>query len=270
MQSGRVEIRKRAEETIARQYFAVLCLLGILSSTSPSWAETRVEQNIETRITVALRVPQAEAQKWLPAPWQVNTIASGPSKEANLLLIFRDRTLNLDGKGKPVAGGAERGAIIIIPAKDTQTGETAMYVVRVFTAKLNSLPGEYNNAVLATVRYEQSFKASDLDFGIGNEIWEIRDKEGGAIYFDIQYQKEAPIQLNSETKTHGGPDPNFYRIYRADQGMDVVKSIPASIDRIKNYRLLVTMKELSTLFDESEQLVSITIIPWYIRQAFLP
>jgi len=255
---------------MTRRYIAALCFFGMLSSTSPTWAETQVEQNIETRVTVALRVPQAEAQKRLPAPWQVNPIASGPSKEANLLLIFRDRSLNLDGEGMPVTGGAERGAIIIIPAKDTQTGETAMYVVRVFTPKLQSIPGSYNNAVLATVRYEHSIKASDLDFGIGNDIWEIRDKGGGAIYFDIQYQREAPKQLKSESKTHGGPEPNFFRIYRADQSMDFVKSIPASIDRIKNYKLHVTMKELDTLFDGSEQLVSITVIPWYIRQAFLP
>ncbi|HXN05520.1 MAG TPA: hypothetical protein VN944_00480 [Nitrospiria bacterium] len=255
---------------MVRQCFAVLFLLGTLSSPPASWAETRVEQNIEARITVALRVPQAEAQKFIPAPWLVNPLSSGPSKEANLLLTFRDRALNLDGEGVPVAGGAERGAIIIIPAKHAETGETAMYVVRVFTSKPQSLPGDYKNAALAEVRHEQSFKASDSDFGVGTDLWEVRDKSGGVIDFSLQYQKEAPVQTKPESKTHGGPNPTFFRIYRVDQGLDVVKSIPAGIDRVKNNKFHVTMKEFSGLFDGTEQLVSITVIPWYIRQVFIP
>jgi hypothetical protein len=59
-------------------------------------------------------------------------------------------------------------------------------------------------------------------------------------------------------------------MYRYDQVMDVVKSIPEGIDRVQSYQLRVTMSELRDLFDGSEQLVGIAIIPWYARQTFLP
>ncbi len=164
---------------MVRRCFAVVFLLGIvsvggLSSTSPSWAATLVEQNVETRVALALRVPQAEAQSWLPAPWQVNPFASGPSKDANFLLIFRDRALVLDAQGKPVAGGRDRGAVLLIPAKHAQTGETSLYIVRVFTVN-PQFPDAYKNGALATVRWEQSLKASDLDSGVGAEAWGVRD-----------------------------------------------------------------------------------------------
>ena len=260
---------------MVRRCFAVVCLLGIisvggLSSASPSWAETLVEQNVETRVALALRVPQAEAQKWLPAPWQVNPFASGPSKAANFLLMFRDRALILDAEGKPVAGGRDRGVVLLIPAKQAQTGETALHIVRVFTVNPQFLPGAYKNSALATVRWEQSLKASDLDSGVGVEAWEVRDTAGGMIDFRVQYQRAVPTRSKPEVKAHGGLDPNFFRIYRIDRGEDVVKSIPAGVDRVQSYQLHVTMAELRKLFDGSEQLVSISVLPWYMRQVSLP
>lgn len=244
--------------------------VGSLSSTAPSWAETLVEQNVETRIAVALRVPQAEAQKWLPAPWQVNPFASGPSKDANFLLMFRDRALILDAEGKLAAGGRDRGVVLLIPAKHAQTGESSLYIVRVFTVNPQTLPGAYKNTALATVRWEQSLKASDLDSGVGAETWEVRDTTGGIIDLRLQYQRAVPTRSKPEVKMHGGPDPNFYRIYRIDRGEDVVKSIPAGVDRVQSYQLRVTMAELRKLFDGSEQLVSISVLPWYMRQVSLP
>jgi hypothetical protein len=179
---------------VFRRPFVVVLLLGMLCLSSPSWADTLAEQNEETRITVALRVAPSEAQKLLPAPWQVNPFASGPSKDANFLIIFRDRALNLDAAGKPMEGGRERGVVIIVPAKHSQTGETALNVVRVFTANPKFIPGSYKNSTLTTVRWEQSLKASDLDSWSGTEVWEIGDKGGGKIQFSAEYQRAVPNQ----------------------------------------------------------------------------
>ncbi|MGH7843671.1 MAG: hypothetical protein ACREQW_00665 [Candidatus Binatia bacterium] len=258
---------------MVRRHLAVLFLLGIISvgSLSSSWAETLVQQNVDTRVVVALRVSQAEAQNWLPAPWQVDPVASGPSKDANLLLVFLDRALNLDAEGKPVAGGTDRGLALVIPAKHAQTGEAAPYVIRVFTVNPQLLPGPYkNSALVATVRREQTLKGTDLDAGVGTEAWEIRDTAGGMIDLRLQYQRAVPARSKPEAKVRGGPDPNFFRLYRVDQGTDVVKSIPVGVDRVQSYQLQVTMAELRKLFDGSEQLVSIAILPWYVRQVFLP
>jgi hypothetical protein len=49
-----------------------------------------------------------------------------------------------------------------------------------------------------------------------------------------------------------------------------VKSLPAGIDRVKNYRFRSTVGELQKLFDGSEQVIAVTAIPSYTRQTLLP
>ena len=50
----------------------------------------------------------------------------------------------------------------------------------------------------------------------------------------------------------------------------MVRSIPAGIDRVQAYSLRVTVPELRPLFDGSEQLVSVSLIPWYLREVSQP
>ncbi len=59
-----------------------------------------------------------------------------------------------------------------------------------------------------------------------------------------------------KVKTRSPVNPEFFRIYHIDQGVDVVKSIPNGIDRVQHYQLRVTVSELGKLFDGTEQLVS--------------
>ena len=238
--------------------------------TPTTYAETLVQQNVDNNVVVTLRVAQAEAQSWLPAPWQVNPVASGPNKDANLLLVFVERSLNLDGEGKPAAGVAERGLVLVVPAKSSKTNEVANYVVRIYTSNPQSVPGAYKNSVPATIQRDQTLKGDDVSSGVVNELWTVRDSIGGAVEFRTQYQRGVPARSKPETKTRGGPDPEFFRIYRVDQGVDVVKSVPAGIDRAQNTQLRVTMAELRKLLDGSEQIVSILAVPWSLRQVSLP
>jgi hypothetical protein len=57
---------------------------------------------------------------------------------------------------------------------------------------------------------------------------------------------------------------------RTETATDVLKSIPAGINRVQNYQLRVTMPKLKNLFDGSEQLVGIIAYPLFLRQIFLP
>jgi hypothetical protein len=72
------------------------------------------------------------------------------------------------------------------------------------------------------------------------------------------------------TKVFGGPDPSFFRLYRVDQGSDVLKSVPSNIDRVQRYQMRVTMADMRKAFGGNEQLVGITAIPWYVRSVSLP
>ncbi len=65
-------------------------------------------------------------------------------------------------------------------------------------------------------------------------------------------------------------EPTFFRIYRVEQGADVVKSVPANIDRVQNFKLTIGIQELRKIFDGSEKVVAVTMIPWYFRQVSVP
>ena len=261
---------------MAYQFVAALFLVGMISvsslssTTHPAWAETLVQSTVDSRIVVALRVGQSELQNRLPASWQVNAIATGPSKEANLLVTFVDRMLDQDAEGKPAAVGAYRVVALAVPAKHPQTGESAPFLIRIFNSSPQGVPGFYKVGVQATVRREQTLKGAGAEPGAGGEVWEMRDTAGGMIELRVQYQRAIPSRAKVESKPHSAVEPTLFRIYRIDQGVDVVKSIPAGIDRVQSYQLRVTVPELRKLFDGTEQLVSISVLPWYVRQTFLP
>jgi hypothetical protein len=249
--------------------FILLVFSGIL--VTQAGAETLIGSNVDNRIIVALRLGQAELQSWLPAPWQVNPIPKGPLKEANLYLIFVDRLLDQDAQGKPAAGGTFRSVALAVPAKHPQTGKSALFVIRsYFPHEDLDLVNPYKVSVRTTIRREYTFKGADLEPGTVSDLWELRDSAGGMLQFRIEYQRAVPSRAKREFKPHSAVEPSFYRIYRVDQGMDLIKSIPAGIDRVQSCQLRVTMSELRKMFDGSEKIVGIIVIPWYVRKLFLP
>jgi hypothetical protein len=242
--------------------------VGGLSWTVSARGETLVESNVDYRITVALRVGQAAAQDWLPAPWQVRPVAAGPFKEANLFVVFADRFLNQDADGKVVAGGTFRTVALAIPAKHPETGESAPFVIRVYGP--HEGPGPYKNSLQATVRRQATLQGEDLEPGTGNEAWEVREGAGGTLTLRMGYQRAVPSRSQQELRPRSAVDPSFFRIYRYDQGVDVVKSVAAGTDRVSDYQLRVNVPDLEGLFDGTEQLVGVAVVPWYVRQIFLP
>ena len=259
---------------MAHRWIALALVLGLtvlngLSPTGPAGAETLSQSLIDTRIALALRVGQAELQRWLPASWQVDPVATGPSKDANLMMTFIDRLLDQDAEGKPVGVPTYRVVALSIPAKHPQIGPASLSI-RGFNSSSEGVPGFYKSAVPATIRREQTLKGPSGEPGSVAEWWEMRDSKGGTIELRVQYQRGTPSRVKGEVKPRSGVDPALWRIYRFEQGVDVVRSVPAGIDRVQSYQLRVSVPELAKLFDGSEQLVSIAAIPWYTRQTFLP
>lgn len=247
-----------------------ISLIGNPSLTQPCWAETLVQSTVETRLTVALRVGQAELQKLVPPPWQIMTIPGGPFKEANLFVVFVDSFLVQDAQGKPDMGGTSRAVPLAAPVKHTQTGEMATVVIGGFMANISNVPGPYKNYVGATIRREQTHKGANLEAGVGEDFWEVRDTRGGTIELRVQYQRALPSRAKSEQKIYSAAEPSFFRIYRVDSATDIIKSIPVGVNRVQNYQFRVAVPELSKLFDGTEQLVGIAASPLFVRQIFLP
>ena len=244
--------------------------VGSLCSGQLSSAQTLVQQNVDTRVVLAFRVAHAALQRWLPAPWQVDSIATGPSKDANLTISFIERMLNQDREGKLIAGGTTRLVALVVPAKHGQTGQAALLDIREFYASPGEVPGPYKTGIPAIIRREASLQGTGREPGTGSERWEVQESGGGLIDFRVEYQRSVPTRARPEVKLHSAADPAFFRIYRPDVGTDVIRSVPASIDRVRSYQFRVTVSELRPLFDGTEQLVSLAVLPWYVREVFLP
>jgi len=257
------------------RYIAVFLILGIslasnLSLTQSVRAETLVNSTAETRLVVALRAGQEELQKLVPTPFQVTPVPGGPLKEANFFLVFIDAFLFHDAQGKPDMGGILRLAVFAIPAKHSQTGEMVTVVIGGFSANPDYVPGAYKNFVPATIRREQTHKGANMEVGVVGDLWEVRGTRGGIIELQLQYQQALPSRAKVEQKIYSAVEPSFFRIYRLDMATDIVKSIPGGIDRAPKYQFRMAVPELSKLFDGTEQLVGVQVIPLYLRQVFLP
>ena len=250
---------------------SVLLLIGIIcvgSLVFPTLAqaETLVESSLFFRIYVAFSVDHKAAQEWLPAPWKAVSLPKGPFKGANLYVMFDDKLIQQDGEGKPYMGGTYCNAVLIAFGKNEQTGEFAPFVTRIYWPYDDS--HAYKNAVKATVSRVATLKGSTS--GAGSEVWQVQDSAGGIMEFRMEYQRAVPNRKKYDFKVRSNVEPDFFRIYRDDAAVDVVKSIPAGIDRLQNYKFRVTISELAKTFDGSEQLVGILINPCRVRQVFLP
>ena len=143
-------------------------------------------------------------------------------------------------------------------------------VLRLYAGSPTYVPGPYKNSVLATIERERTLKASNVEPASGRESWSVRNAAGGSLELQFDYQGNVPSRAKIETKVYSNVEPTLFRIYRVDQGTDVVKSLPDGIDRVKNFQLRVGIPELAKLFDGSERVVSVALIPLYVRQIFLP
>lgn len=222
----------------------------------------------DTRTTLAIKVNQAAVQRWLPAPWKARSVPKGPFKGANLFIVLIDRLLHRDAKGKPAVGGSYLMAAFLVPAVNPSEKRGAGFIVRVYSPQ--GAPGPYHNSVRASVQRETSQNRQELKNRSGSDRWLIKTERGGKLEFSMKYVPGKPKWIARTIRPHSAVKPSFYRIYRYEQLIDIVKSGPAAINRASEIRLTVRIPELDPMFDGSEELIGIAHIPWYRRQTLLP
>jgi hypothetical protein len=242
----------------------------VLGVASLACAQKHVQSTLDSRIVLAYKVNAAEIQRWIPAPWQVAPVASGPAKDANLTMTFVDRLLDQDAEGKPVKTPTYRVVALSVPATNPQTKDSGGLIVRLYNSSPESIPGFYKTAVLATVDREITEKGSGASTASVLERWGMKDGKGGSLELLVQYQRGIATRSKLEAKPRSGSDPATWRIYRIEQATEVLKSIHGGTDRVQAVNLRVKVPELAKLFDGSEQLVAVTSVPMYTRQTFLP
>ena len=79
-----------------------------------------------------------------------------------------------------------------------------------------------------------------------------------------------PTTSKTNPNVHSAAKPDFYRIYRIEQAVDVVRSTATGVDRVTKLSFKASGGKLGQLFDGTEQLISVISVPWYTRQLYLP
>jgi len=129
---------------------------------------------------------------------------------------------------------------------------------------------DYKNAIKATVTREATIKGATSTSEASGEVWKVQDKAGRTLELRMNYQRGVPKRIKREAKARSNIDPDYLKIYRDDRAVDLVMSKPDGINRLQNYELKTTIPELTRMFDGSEELIGVAVMPARVRQVFLP
>jgi hypothetical protein len=244
---------------------ASIAMLCVMSEASAQ--EKLVSTYGEARTILAFSIPDAPLQKILPSGWLPSPFRTGPSKGANLVITFMDWLAVQDPDGKPAK--TYRSVGLSVPAKQNGTETTVSMVVGGLSSPSGYAPGPYGNFVAAKSTIARTLRTDDQDVSSAEEAWHFEGESGDSIQLDLQFVRGIAARSKLEAKVHSATKPDFYRIYRIEQAFDVIRSADGT-DRVQKYFFKASGPLLSTLFNGSEQLISITSMPWFSRQAFLP
>ena len=245
--------------------FLLAASIVMLCGPDASAQEKLVATYSEARTNLAFRMPEAIVQKILPPGWLSSPFTTGPSKGANLTVTFMDWLTVQEPDGTP--GKTYRSVGVSVPAKRNGTDATISMSVAGLSSPSGYAPGPYGNSVTARSTVARTLRTDDQDVSSAEEAWHFEAESGDSIQLGLQFVRGVAARSKLESKIHAAANPDFYRIYRVEQAVDVIRGADGT-DRVQRYLFKASGPFLSTVFDGSEQLVSIISLPWFSRQAF--
>ncbi|UQR63118.1 hypothetical protein LRP30_41445 [Bradyrhizobium sp. C-145] len=233
-----------------------------LSSTQIEAAEKLISTNLDTRTVLAFRVPNEVVRKLLPAGWELDAAPDGP----NLRVVFANNLLVQDAEGK----ASENLRVVTLTAQaKSSTEEKAGIALGGFLSAAAAVPGPYFNYSAASAVFSQRVGVNGAGKSVIEEAWEFRGSEGDALDLKIQFERGPLARVKANTKTYSSSKPDFFRIYRIEQAVDVINA-SSGRNRLAQMALKASGPLFGSILDGSEQLVSVTSIPYYARQIYLP
>lgn len=235
----------------------------------PDDAKVLDELNAEARVILGFILSEKVIKAELPEGWEASPAVEGPSKGANLLVIFADRHLvqNADGTEKT----ANQLAVLAIPAKHAKTGRQGVIIAFGLSGSENGAPGPYGVFDRAKASIERTLRSMPGGEREAIEEWEFVGENGDILSLTVQYKRGVPIRSDNVTRAYSAKNPSFYRIYIADQGADVLRNNSVDVGLISGPEFRAHGPRLNALFKGSEQrAISVISIPWTVRRAYLP
>jgi hypothetical protein len=252
-------------------------LVGALAAASLSltlqaaFAQTVLEQAAEHRFQLDFRVNDAALAKMLPQGWEAVIATQGPAKDANLRMIFIDRTAIVGGDGKPSVRPTARLVYLAIPVRQTASGAVGQMIIHGLTENVADAPGAfgvYQHA--SSARMSRTVSASGGAM-TGSEDWEFVAASGERMEVHVEYERGPATKGGAETKFFYPNDPSKFQIFKTDQAIDIMRNPTTTPpDHIRKFSYKAGGGRIAALFDGTEKVVSWDSFPWYIRTVSAP
>jgi hypothetical protein len=256
--------------TISRMTIAGVAAWSLAALAAyPALAQEKlVTTDAAVRTILAFKVSDATLHTLLPTGWQSSPFTAGASKEANVTVTFVHPIVAQGPDGQPQ--DLIEIAAVSLMAKRTGTEATVPLVFAGFASKPSYVPGPYGAFEIGKANVEQNVHTDPTGTSSVHESWEFTGDNAKSIQLELQYVRGPAVRGRTEARPHSAKAPEFYRIYRIEQASDVVRSAATGTDRVQKIAFKVTGQPFAQLFDGTEQLISVTSLPFFARQVSLP
>ena len=256
-----------------RSTFAALNVLFALGFGG-GWARAQMllENSMETRFQIDLKVSNAALLSFFPVGFTSNVATQGPPKDCNLRLVFIDRVTIQDPDGKPMGKGSNRQALLVAPAKDP-SGNAVQLVIGELTADPDDAPGFLGNSLLATTHdMRRTTVATGPGPVIETQDWAFAAKSGEHLEMHIKYERGPGMYMPlSDVRYYSAVNPTNYQISHQEQVLDILRNTTTTPpDRVKEFTLKTNGGSYDKLFDKTVKVLSWDNILWVSRAVSNP
>jgi hypothetical protein len=254
--------------TLRRRLGTFLTVIAALTFQGIAEAETPVGSNVDSRVLVGVSAPADGVQTLLPEGWKSVPFPDGPLGGANLLLVFIDSLVQFDAEAKPLAPASRRALALVSLGKMADGDEVRLYVLRMYTTTPEVDPYRVN--VAAEIARKSSLEGPANGGRERSDTWEVEVSSGGTLRFQLDYKTGTPSWAPGEALPHSASVPDFSRIYRFRQLVDLVASTPLGKPKSGEFNVTSNVPELASILDGSEEIVAVMDVPVYVREISLP
>jgi len=250
----------------------VLAALLLCAGANLAGAQILIENSLETRFQIDLKVPTAPLNAYFPEGFTSSIATQGPAKDCNLRLVFIDRITIHDPDGKPVGKGSNRLVYLVAPAKDP-SGNSVQLVIGGLTADPEDAPGYYGNYLLATTHdMRRTTSVSGASPVLETQDWVFAAKSGEHLEMHIKYERGTGARAQpADVRFYSAVNPTNYQISHQEQVLDILRNTTTTPpDRVKEFTLKISGGSYDKLFDKTVKVLSWDNILWISRSVSNP
>jgi hypothetical protein len=255
-----------------RWSYPVLAALTLCVLASNARAQILIENSLETRFQIDLKVPNAALNSFFPVGFSSAVATQGPAKDCNLRLVFIDRITIHDADGKPVGKGTNRLAYLVAPAKDP-SGNNVQLVIGGITEDPADAPGYFANYLPATTHdMRRTTTVHGANPILETQDWVFAAKSGEHLEMHIKYERGTGVRgAAADVRFYSATNPTAYQISHQEQVLDILRNTTTNPpDRVKEFSLKISGGSYAALFDSTVKVLSWDNILWISRAVSNP